>query len=67
MSFHNIDKDLKLGILHTNNMYNILAKYKISCDVSVNDILREGVKRIIIKDYLLTAEMNRQRLFLATE
>jgi len=67
MSFYNINKDTKLGTLHTNNTCNILAKYEILCDISANDIIREGDKRIVIKNYLLTIEMNGQRLFLATE
>ena len=53
--------------LYTNNICNILEKYEILCNVSINDIIREGVKRIVFKDYLLTIEMNRKSLFLAAE
>ena len=39
MSFKNKNAETKFGVLHSNNLSNIKAKYKVLYNVSINEII----------------------------
>ena len=67
VSFKGTSADNMLGILHTNNMVNIKAKYKVLEDLSVNQLVTTNQGIIQIKDYLLSLKEGPNHLFLSTE
>ena len=67
MSFQELDSQTKLGALHANNIHNIDAKYEVLEGVRVQDVIYFDDEKYLLRDYLLKVEVERHKLFTATE
>ena len=62
-----MDADIRLWILHLNNVLDIDAKYEILEDKSVNDLIEVDRKIIWMRDYLLNLKINWVMVFATVE
>ena len=65
--FREINANVRLGTLYSNNLRNIDAKFKVLIDVNVNDIVEVVEKYYWLKDYLLEVKIDSINLFIIAE
>ena len=63
--FKEMEADVKLRILYSNNMSNSEGKFKILEDLDVNQMMEKEEKSYWIRDYLLDVTVNKKPLFVA--
>ena len=56
--FKEIEVDVKLGMLYSNNMSNSKGKFKILEDLNVNQMMEKEGKSYWVRDYLLDIKVN---------
>ena len=67
VSFKTIDLNVRLGMLHSNNLIDVNAKYKVLEGVSIINIAIYNTKRYWLRDFLLKVKVNNIKLFTTVE
>ena len=68
MLFRGTDVKTRLGMLHTNNLFNSDAKFEILESISIYNIIKQQEnKDFLLRDYLLEVKMENTKLFVAAE
>ena len=67
VSFKVTDPNVRLGMIHSNNLIDINAKYEVLEGVSVIDIAIYNTQRYWLRDFLLKVKVNIIKLFAAVE
>ena len=67
VSFKEIDVDVKLGILYSNNISNSKGKLEILEDLDVNQMIEKEGEQFWVREFLLDIKVNRKPLFVTTE